>query len=1056
MHMTTLNTALAPVITAPVLLGLAAWAGLATAHSSPQEARIPAQRAWCSNVLVPQGRSLHVDRTAPQVSVAAVDADIAIDGQVATTTLTLTARNDGPREGEAEILIPVPEDAVVTAFDFEGVAAEPTAKVLAKDEAIATYRSIVAKLRDPALLEFSGHGALRTSVFPVPANGTTDVRISYRTVLANEDDRIDYVLPRSATTFGVRPPAWTIRATIRANEPIADIYSPTHPIVASASSTRESTLEVSAGPSGTILPGDFRLAILSTDEALGNMIFTTANPDGDGGWFLFLATAGEELVRRTEDAPPREVTLVIDRSGSMSGEKFEQAVEAARQIVESLEYGEALQIIDYANDVARFAPAPVVKTKANIEALRGYLASLKSNGGTNLDGALGAALDQEPSPGFLPVVLFLTDGLPTEGETREHVIRERAEARNEHDRRIFTFGVGNDVNAPLLDAVALASRGRATYVRPSEDVESAIGDVFEGLSGPLVTDLTFEALDETGAKSTRAIRDVHPRVLPDLYTGDRVLVLGRYLGGVDAATLRLTGKRGSKPIVWHADANLAHDSTEYDFVRRLWAMRQVAALEDDLRTRGADPTALAALRDDPQFEETIAALLDVATRHGVLSDSTAFLARAGALGKNGEEILALACSGNLDNNMVRSGEFGVAQQLNIKANRSQAWITSNQLLDANGQRSNASGVVQAGCRAFFAHDGKWLDGRLALADSPVEPDRTVVIGTEEYEEVLDALHIKPAARRGELAGRPPGAREWRDSAHPAERDSRIWRRRDEERRIRGRSVDEWSAASGPAIQCARFERNPSLVATAAKSEIRVLSSSPTVCVVEDDPAIRRGLVDTLRFAGYATLECADGDSARATLGRAEVDLVLLDVVLPGLDGLEYVRELRKAKPRLPIIMVTARGAEADRVRGLRGGADDYVVKPFSATELLARVEAVLRRTAERPSDVAMLKFGELVVDLERHEVRASDGVSVPLTEKESALLGYFARNAGRTLDRDELLRCVWGLEPRGLDTRTVDMAVARIREKCGKDSIRTVRGQGYAVGDYTSAKVESP
>lgn len=232
-------------------------------------------------------------------------------------------------------------------------------------------------------------------------------------------------------------------------------------------------------------------------------------------------------------------------------------------------------------------------------------------------------------------------------------------------------------------------------------------------------------------------------------------------------------------------------------------------------------------------------------------------------------------------------------------------------------------------------------------------------------------------------------------------------------------------------------------------EISALSSSRTVCVVEDDPAIRRGLVDTLRFAGYATLECADGDAARTTLGRAEVDLVLLDVVLPGLDGLAYVRELRAAKPRLPIIMVTARGAETDRVRGLRGGADDYVVKPFSATELLARVEAVLRRSAERPSDVGTLTLGDVVIDLDRYEVRAEEAAPTPLTEKECALLRYFARNAGRTLERDELLRCVWGLEPRGLDTRTVDMAVARIRDKCGKDSIRTVRGQGYTFGGST-------
>ncbi|MEL6712975.1 MAG: response regulator transcription factor [Planctomycetota bacterium] len=224
-----------------------------------------------------------------------------------------------------------------------------------------------------------------------------------------------------------------------------------------------------------------------------------------------------------------------------------------------------------------------------------------------------------------------------------------------------------------------------------------------------------------------------------------------------------------------------------------------------------------------------------------------------------------------------------------------------------------------------------------------------------------------------------------------------------------------------------------------------MSRTGTICVIEDDPAVRRGLVDALRFAGFGTIECSDGPSARATLARAEVDLVLLDVVLPGLDGLEYVRELRASYPRLPVILVTARGAEEDRVRGLLGGADDYVVKPFSATELLARVEAVLRRSAERPGDVSALDVANGVVDFARCELRGDAG-PVALTEKELALLAYLGRNHGRTIARDELLRCVWGLDPRGLDTRTVDMAVARVRDKCGKGTVRTVRGQGYVLG----------
>jgi two-component system, OmpR family, alkaline phosphatase synthesis response regulator PhoP len=223
----------------------------------------------------------------------------------------------------------------------------------------------------------------------------------------------------------------------------------------------------------------------------------------------------------------------------------------------------------------------------------------------------------------------------------------------------------------------------------------------------------------------------------------------------------------------------------------------------------------------------------------------------------------------------------------------------------------------------------------------------------------------------------------------------------------------------------------------------------TICVVEDDPAIRRGLVDSLGFAGFRVLSCADGESARRTLGLAEVDLVLLDVVLPGLDGLEYLPELRAARPGLPVILVTARGAEEDRVRGLRTGADDYVVKPFSSSELLARVDAVLRRSAERPADVRELRFSGGRVHLERREVVLDGASARQLTEREAGLLAHLARNPGRPVERDELLRAVWRLDPRGLDTRTVDMTVTRLREKLGASGeaiVLTLRGKGYALG----------
>ncbi len=221
-----------------------------------------------------------------------------------------------------------------------------------------------------------------------------------------------------------------------------------------------------------------------------------------------------------------------------------------------------------------------------------------------------------------------------------------------------------------------------------------------------------------------------------------------------------------------------------------------------------------------------------------------------------------------------------------------------------------------------------------------------------------------------------------------------------------------------------------------------------VLTIEDDAAIRRGIVDSLRFAGYDTIEAGNGQSGLDMASRRQFDLLLLDLVLPKRDGFEILREVRRLRPTLPVIVLTARGDEADRVRGLRDGADDYVVKPFSVKELLARVEAVLRRSAERPADVSEIAIPGGTIDLARREVRFAKTGRVELSEREAELLRYLAANAGRAVARDELLANVWRIPPQGVSTRTIDMHVTRLREKLRDDStepkvLLTVRGKGY-------------
>jgi len=229
-----------------------------------------------------------------------------------------------------------------------------------------------------------------------------------------------------------------------------------------------------------------------------------------------------------------------------------------------------------------------------------------------------------------------------------------------------------------------------------------------------------------------------------------------------------------------------------------------------------------------------------------------------------------------------------------------------------------------------------------------------------------------------------------------------------------------------------------------------------ILIVEDDAAIRQGIVDALEFEGYTTLEAPDGDSGAEMGVSVDCDLILLDLVLPGRDGLDVLSDVRAARPTLPVIILTARGEEADRVHGLRLGADDYVVKPFSVKELLARVEAVLRRSPERPSDVHRVAFAGGVADLARREVSFRDGERRELSEREAELLRYLATNAGRAISREEILARVWRMDPLGIETRTIDMHVARLREKLRDDSahpaiILTVRGKGYMLAPMAEA-----
>ena len=522
---------------------------------------ITSARPLAANIIVPQRRAFDTARKGA-VTITAVDVGVSIRQQVATTTMDVSLQNPTGRRLEAELIVPVPDGAVVRGFTFQGAAAEPTAQVLPKDEARRIYDQIVAKVRDPALLEFAGFNLVRSSVFPVEAGGTQKVRLVYEHLLTADGDRVDYVLPRSEALDYMVP--WNIKATIQSEGPISTVYSPSHGLKTVKRTENTVTVEVQA--KARTEPGPFRMSYLLQKNGMTASLFAYPDPKVGGGYFLLLAGLPAPKPGDAATAIKREVTLVLDRSGSMNGRKLDQVREAARQIIAGLEPQEAFNIITYNEAVDRFAHRPIIKTGENVERAFAYLDALTSRGGTNIHDALVEALRPEPVEGMLPIVLFLTDGLPTIGQTSEVAIRNVAIEGNLYQRRVFTFGVGDDVNAPLLDKIAQSSRAVSAYVMPGEDVEVKVASVFKRLSGPVLAE---PLLAELGDHETARVRQLLPTRLPDVFEGDQLIVLGQYTTPEGKIDFQLAGNYRGKQRTFKFSFDLAKATTRNAFVPRL-------------------------------------------------------------------------------------------------------------------------------------------------------------------------------------------------------------------------------------------------------------------------------------------------------------------------------------------------------------------------------------------------------------------------------------------------------------------------------------------------------
>lgn len=717
------------------LLGVGIWCGAAAGQVSTGP-----RRPLAENVIVPQARMVMPPDRPGRIEITEVVAQIDVIDQASTTVLDISLRNTGNRRQEAELMVPVPDGAVVRGFTFQGAGKEPVAEVLPRAEARSTYDAIVAKVRDPALLEFISYNLIRSSVFPVEANGTQKVRLTYEHLLPIDGERIDYFLPRTESIeYGV---PWRITASIQSKRPISTVYSPSHKLEVS----RKSETHVVAGtaPDASTVPGPFRLSCLLQRNGVTASLFAYPDARTGGGYFLLLAGLPADMKRREDNpAMKREVTLVLDRSGSMSGEKIEQVREAARQIVSGLEPGELFNIITYNESISPFATNPVVKSDETVRQAHEFLKAVTARGGTNIYDALTEALRQTPTPGSLPIVLFLTDGLPTVGQTSEVAIRELATRANPHHRRIFTFGVGFDVNTPLLEKIAWETRAKPGFVLPKEDVEVKVSQLFKQLVGPVLADPRLVVRREPDDGRVPVL-DVLPAGIPDLFETDQLVVLGRYIGEKPLQFALSGNYRGTeRRFSFSFDVDKA--STKNGFVPRLWASRRIAVLIDAIRSMGADggpaPIAPNAVAVNPKLKELVDEIVRLSTEFGILTEYTAFLAREGTDLSN-LPLIEEAARANLEQRAMkdRVGMSSVNQSFNGAAQRQQKQLNvKNTYYDKNLNQVDVSSVQQLNGDAYYKRGDRWIDSKLVQRGSEAKPARVVTRDSKEFRELSDRL-----------------------------------------------------------------------------------------------------------------------------------------------------------------------------------------------------------------------------------------------------------------------------------------------------------------------------
>jgi Ca-activated chloride channel family protein len=537
------------------------------------------------------------------VRLQSLEVSLAVDEGLAVTELREILRNDGNRVAQAHFVLPLPPGAVVHDASLRIGGELVEAQILPAGQARQTYREIVRRMIDPALIEYLDEGLLSTHVFPIPPGGTRELKLNLTVALPEDFGSWNYRLPLRALCGGhLSPENLVLEGSVRSHYELRAPYSPTHSLAVSLDEDHHRAT-FSLEDSKDTAAHDILIQLPTVRERMSVWLAST-RPVAEDGFFLARIQPGTEGVRE-KDAARKRIVFVLDTSGSMEGEKLVQAKAAVRYCLQHLDREDQFGLLAY-NSSVRWLSRGV--EAANSHAVKNTLVELErlaARGGTNIESALSTALEELKGNSDAPTyVLILSDGLPTVGDTSIDGLLALAKTHNESGARLFTFGVGYDVNTRLLDGLARDSRALVRYVLPGENLEESVSNLYTQIAQPLWTDL---ALRLHGAR----LYDLSPSELGDLHRGATITVLGRYRNS-GRFQLVLTGHEGRARRNFRQSVQLARRATMHDYIPRLWASRRIAMLQSMLRAQGPS-------------QELIDEIVDLGMRYGIVTEYTSFL-----------------------------------------------------------------------------------------------------------------------------------------------------------------------------------------------------------------------------------------------------------------------------------------------------------------------------------------------------------------------------------------------------------------------------------------------